>query len=337
MPPLIERNQSGQLQDIADIVANIVSEKTPATSMLRKESEPNQKKMDYQVETYPDASFDGVMDNADVDAFDSVPREEVTAVQQLYRRPWRVSRFADKTKIAGVPKGERGRQRTKALIILKFMVESRILCNADCSVDNGTDTPNRTRGAFKWLETGAQALFPVPAGYRPSSDVRYTGALSSLTEDAFRALMDEAYDMRRGESQLHGFVGTKLKKVFDYFTVRVDAGSANETYPVRTFNAQQESKKVIACVDMLEFSTGNVSLHLSSYLYRTPTTGAKTANSARSGLFLDMDMWSLAYMDAPALYDLENQGGGPRGYADCIMGSKCYNPLGQPVVDTATD
>ena len=84
MPPLIERNQSGQLQDIADIVANIVSEKTPATSMLRKESEPNQKKMDYQVETYPDASFDGVMDNADVDAFDSVPREEVTAVQQLY-------------------------------------------------------------------------------------------------------------------------------------------------------------------------------------------------------------------------------------------------------------
>ncbi|MDH3834856.1 MAG: DUF5309 domain-containing protein [Nitrosopumilus sp.] len=337
MPPLIERNQAGQRQDIADIVANIVSEKTPCTSTLRKESRPNQKKMDYQVETYPDASFDGVMDNADVSSFDSVPREEVTAIQQLFRRPWRVSRFADVTQVAGVPKGERGRQRTKALIILKFMVESRILCDADCTVDNGTDTPNRTRGAFHWMQTTAQSLFPVPASFRPAANVRYTGALGSLTEDAFRQRLDRAYDQRRGECNLMGFVGTELKKVFDYFTVRVDAGSSNETYPVRTFTASQDSKKVLACVDILEFSTGKVSLHLSSYLQRTPTTGGVTDFSTRSGLFLDMSMWSLAYQDAPALYDLENQGGGPRGYADCIMGLKSYNPLGQVVVSTDTD
>ena len=127
MAGLYEKDQVGQRQDIADIVANIESVNTPFVSMLKKEKKPNQKKMDYQTEAYPDVAFEGIMDGADVDAFESIPRGLLTAMQQKFRRPWKVSDFADETEVAGLPKGEKGRQKAAAAQVLKFMLENRFL------------------------------------------------------------------------------------------------------------------------------------------------------------------------------------------------------------------
>lgn len=333
MAGLYEINQVGQRQDIADIVANIESENTPFVSMLKKEKKPNQKKMDYQAEAYPDAPFDGVMDGADVSAYESVSRGLLTAMQQKFRRPWQVSDFADETEVAGLPKGEKGRQKAAAATILKFMLENRFLSAEECSVDNGVAVPNETRGAFKWLEDSAQAVYPVPAAFLTKAASRHTGALSTLDEAAFKLLMASAYADRKQVSSLDGFVGLNLKSLFDNWTVKAETGSAT-VYPVRTFNADLKDRAVINIVDFLKFSTGTVRLHLSSRLHLTSATGAASAYTPNSGLFLDMKMWSMAYMRAPGMRELPDLGGGPRGFADCIAGLKCLNPLGQVVVET---
>jgi hypothetical protein len=336
MPDAIERTQVGKRQEIADIVTNIIAEETPFTSTIRKEGKPNQQKMDYQTETYPQVSLVGVMDNEDVTSFDSVPRKELTARQQKFRRPWKVSDFASETTVAGLPKGEKGRQKAAAAVILKFAMEGRCLSGADARIDNGQDEAYETRGVLSWLDGTAHAVDPIPADFRTPASHRHTGTLAAFTETVFREMLSASYQERRSRNSLDGYVGIDLKNHIDNWTVYTADGPASET-PVRQFNQSAESKRILTVVDMLEFSAGRVRLHLSSYLALDEVTGAATAYTPRSGAFLDMRMWSMASMRRPGMYDLPNMGGGPRGYCDTIAGIKCYNPLGQLVAYISAD
>jgi hypothetical protein len=337
MAGIYEKDQVGKREDLADILSCVVAEETPFTSMLAKEGKPSNKIMNFQAKRYPDRAFAGVLDGADVAAYnDQAPRALLTAVCQKFVEPWMVSDFGDEAVIAGLPKGEKGEQKAAALINLKFAIEARLLSATECSVDNGSSVPNATRGAINWLLDTAQATYPVDSNFRTPAACRYTGALASLTEAAFQNLLAAAWTSRRGAGVLDGFVGITLKRVFDNWSSLTDAGSAFATFPVRTWNQNAESKALVKVIDILKFSEATVRLHPSAYIAKTVGTGADSAYTPRSGLFLDMAMWKLAWTRKPRLVDLEDKGGGPRGFADAILGLKCFNPLGQALVYAST-
>lgn len=336
MPGAMEVNQTGQRQDIADIVSNIRAEETPIMSMIPKRPRPLQKVTQFQMEAYPDAAITGIMDGEDVSSFDHTPRVLGEAVAQKFRRPWKVSDFADVTQVAGLPSGEKGRQKAVAAIVLKFMLEGRILSNADCSIDNGTDTPNETRGAVSWLSTSAQDVKPVNASFRPASDTQYTGTLGDFTETAFENILAACYKIRHAKLKLDLVLGVDLKKKFDNFTAR-DAEATATNVPVRTFNQNAKDKAMIKVVDVLEFSTAMVRLHLSTFIGLTEATGAASDYTHRSGIGFDLEQWRMGYMRAPGMKELEDQGGGPRGFADTIAVLECRNPLAQPLIWISSD
>jgi len=72
------------------------------------------------------------------------------------------------------------------------------------------------------------------------------------------------------------------------------------------------------------------------YLACEESTGAATNFTTRSGVGVDLSMWEICFIDNPAKYDLEDKGGGPRGYHDEVYILKCLNPLGQVSVLTDT-
>jgi hypothetical protein len=333
MAGIVEKDQIGKREDLSDVLSCIVAEEAPFTSMLSKEGKPANKIMNYQASRFPDRAFDGVLDGLDVESYnDQKPRALLTAVQQKFREPWSVSDFADEATVAGLPKGEVGEQKANALINLKFAIEGRLLSNEECSVDDGATVANETRGAIMWLSSDAQATYPVDSNFRTPAASRHAAALSGLTEAAFQALLASAWTKRRGAVTLDGFVGITLKRLFDNWSALADAGASFATFPVRTFNQNSDSKALVKCIDILKFSEATVRLHPSAYIGKTAGTGADSAYTPRSGLFLDLAMWSLAWMRKPGLYQLENKGGGPRGYADAIVGLKCKNPLGEVLV-----
>jgi hypothetical protein len=333
MAGIYEKNQIGKREDLSDVLSCIVAEETPFTSMLTKEGKPSNKIMNYQVSRFPDRAFDGVLDGDDVATYnDQKPRGLLTAVQQKFREAWFVSDFADEATVAGLPKGEVGEQKANALINLKFAIEGRLLSNEECSVDDGATVANETRGAVMWLSATAQTLYPVDSNFRTPAASRHAAALSGLTEAAFQALLASAWTKRRGAATLDGFVGITLKRLFDNWSSLTDAGAAFATFPVRTWSQSVESKSLVKVIDILKFSEATVRLHPSAYIGKASGTGADSAYTPNSGLFLDMGMWSLAWMRKPGLYELENKGGGPRGYADAIVGLKCKNPLGEVLV-----
>ena len=115
--------------------------------------------------------------------------------------------------------------------MLKLAMEARCLSALECSVDNGTDTPNATRGAFLWLANAEQSVYPVPASYRPAAACAYSSTLAALTETAFITMLEAAYKARNGKLDLDGFVGIELKGRMDNWTARDTEASAS-AYPL---------------------------------------------------------------------------------------------------------
>lgn len=328
MAGIYESGQVGQRQEISDEVFNAEADQTPFSSMVKKDPKPAQKLSTYQVEKYRRDGIDGVMDGADVSTYSHQGRVLLTAVAQKLRAPWFVSDFADVTDVAGLPQGEKGKQKAAAAIALKFAIEGRCLSEEECSTDDGGSTPNETRGAFKWIQNGEQATYPVNSSYRPSANSIYSSTLAALNETVFEGLLQSAFKERRGRLSIDQFTGIELKEKMGNWTARDPEASASN-YPVRTFNQDAKSRQIIKVVDVLEFSAGTVRIHLSTFLRLAHANSADAAGTHKSAIGLDMSMWALAFNRRPRMVELPDLGGGPRGFSDCIGTLKCFNPMGQ--------
>jgi hypothetical protein len=336
MPALTEAEQVGKREELADFVTNIEAQATPFTTMVPKGKKPNQTLIQFQMERFPDTDHEGVLDGEDVATFDSVGRKMAQALPQKQWWNPAVTDFAEESTVAGEGgKTEMARQKIKGLIILKRKLERRNLSNIDCAVEDGAAQPFETRGAIMWLSNAAQGVYPVDATFRTPTASRHTGTLAALTEDAFNALFQSAFAQRKGPASYKGLVGVALKRHISRYSTYTD-DSASQT-PSRTFNQDAKSKALINVIDKLVLDTGEVDLMLSSFLATAKDTGAATAYTSRSGIFIDPANWTMWYTRQPRVKDLEDRGGGPRAIIDAIAALGCRNPLGEVLVLSSAD
>jgi len=322
MPPLLERNQVGKKESLADLIANTESDATPFSSQCPKRSRPVNNIHDWQLKKYKVVGHTGVVDNVDATNFTHNTRARVHAVgQKCWDNP-AISDFASEATVAGERRGEMAAQIADSIVAVKTIIEKRGLSNEECQMDNGV-VPYETRGMFMWGSPPAQALYPVPDGYRPPSAQRFTDTLAAWTEENFLTTCRSAYKQRKGPHDLDGYVGIDMKAKFTEWTIYT-ADKANYTI-VRSFNAST-SLTVERTVDMLKLDTGNVRLHPSSYVMTDVTTGEDTDYTHRSGLFSDMRMLWMRFTRKPRVRKLEDKGGGPRAIVDAIFMYGCDNP-----------
>jgi hypothetical protein len=301
--------------------------------MLKVGPAPNQLLASWVGEVYPDAASTGVLDGTAATTPQSVPRYLLQGCGQHFRREWGVTTLAQLTNVVGAGRNEAGRQMMLAMVILKRMIEQQFLSADDAAAESGA-TPWTCRGVMEWLKNGAQTNYAVPAALRPAAAALYTGAFASLTQDAFRTLMIAASDARKGTVNLTGLVGQTLKSTIDDWT---------NVYPVASTSSQPRMQYTVAganvvknFVDRLQFSCGTADLAVSHYISRTTSTGAVGTYSGKNGVFLDMSMWDVAYMQKPANTNLAADGSGKKGYIDAVAILRCYNPLGQVKVDCSS-
>lgn len=333
MAALYERDQVGKRQALADIIANIESTKCPVSSMAKKHSKPVQKVIDYQAEVYPDRGFAGVVDGKDADTFDHVPRYPLKAIcQKVWENP-KVTDFAEETDVAGI-QSEMKNQKAKALILCKRKIEMSILADKDSQEDNGT-LANETRGLPKWVSATAQGHFPVPEQVRTPAAQLYSGTLANVTETTLLDMLAASFNQRKGPGAWVGILGSALKKKFSDFT-RYTPNVSGSTI-VRQFNTDLKSRVIYNVIDKLVTDFGEVELMLSAFLYRNPANGQATAKTTRSGLILDPDMHSIAYMRMPRIMDLQDEGGGPRSIVDTIFGLIKWTPIGDMKMEISAD
>lgn len=326
MPVAFEAQQVGKRQSLANVIANIEVDATPYTSMVAKRERPKQVLHNWQVKSYLVTGHRGVVDGKDATDFQSNPRKGMQCNgQKTWFKPG-VSDFADEAEVAGVAKGEMAEQIADAIVTVKRQIEKRSLSGEDTKDDDGVKQGNETRGAFSWISNTAQALYPVPDGFRTPAAQVYSSSLATFDEEDFLAMARSSFKQRKGPFKMHAFLGIDLKAAFTNFSKYTDT-VANKT-SVRDFRQDAKDKTLIHCVDKLVMDTGEVDLMPNAYLYTDADTGQDTAYTHSSGVVVDMEMCGLAYTRLPRVVKLPYAGGGQKAIVDAIFLNMMDNVLG---------
>lgn len=325
MPLLTEPNQVGKREDLSDLISVVDAKETPLSSMIPKGQKPANSIFDWQVDAYDKPSQSGVVDGSDVTTFKNkaANRVKLSGRVQWVREPWMVSKLAqDLSNVAGVD-SEKARAVAKCLTELKRSIEAVIGSDGESQEDNGNDKAYLTRGLGSWISNSAQSDLPVPAAFRTPSASINTTASASLTETHVQDVLESSFQQSGRRSGFKLVCGTKMKRVFTGFGQYVGDKASN--LAVRRMN-QSDPSMIQANVGVFEGDFGTI--ELIPDLWLAYSGGDATSGTNYRGYLLDMDMLELRFLERPGNVELEDKGGGPRGYADTIFGLVVKNPLG---------
>jgi hypothetical protein len=326
MPATPITTVKGQREDLSDAMVLIEPGDTPLFSMCKKASEPKNVLFQWPADNYATPQTGGVLANADVTSFDDehANRELLAGRVQKVRRSFQVDDLVENVAdLAGIGRKQAfNKAGAKALVELKTDIEAIMGSDNDSQVESGA-APYKTRGIGSWISSGAQAdtATAVPAAFRTPASSINTTVTTSLTESNVIDVLESMFKVRKAKKNYDLVCGTALKRAFTNF-IRIQTGSPNVMSTVRTFSSDVESKKIVNSIDIYEGDFGSLSLHVSTYL----ANGAAAAVSAARGYVCDMDLISIGFNRKPRMEELEDRGGGRRGFVDAIFGVAVANP-----------
>lgn len=321
MPGLIETDQVGKREDLSDLISVVDAKETPVSSLLPKGKALSNSLFEWQADAYDDPNTDGVLDGADVTTFSnkSENRAKLSGRVQKMRRSWMVSDLSENlSNVAGLA-SEKASAKAKCILELKRDIESVICSDNDSQEQDGTST-YKTRGLGKWIQNGAQTDLPVPAAFRTPTASINTTAMASLTETLVQDVLESVYNESGKKGSYIMPCGTKLKRAFSGLAQYVPDKASH--LAVRRVS-QAKPDMIVNTVSVYEGDFGTVTL-LPSLFLANGTADAPT----RRGYLMTPDQAEIRFLRQPGGMELENKGGGPRGYADTILALCVKNPLG---------
>lgn len=326
MAQLLEENMVGKVESFEEYISIVDNGRTPLTTSIPKGKKLTQALHNWQVEEYEDLDLEGTPDGVDVTDVEHSDGELLQMNWGYFRHAFGVSTLAEQAEVHGA-KGAYARQVRKGSVAFKRKIEKRIGSSLPArNVDNGT-RGREFAGMFDRLSTSAQSVHPVPADYRPSS--AYTGSLADFDEDELKALVQGAYKEAKGPVDLTAFLGIELKDKIDNMLVYKSTKSGKTV--AQTIDTRR-NKVIDDTVGQVVVAGGKVTLRETPFL-RYNLAGAEQAGTHLSGLFINLNMWCLNWNQAPTVYNLENRGGGKKGYIAAVCTLICKNPLGQRMAE----
>ena len=314
MPKASTYNTQGQREDLSDVLTILEPESTPFVSMANKATATGTF-FEVQVDDLSVVDFSGVGEGEDVTSFSNKAenRARIGNYIQKFRRTYAVSDIAELVDTAGVA-NEFAASEAKAVREIKRDLEAAVCSAQDRQADSGAGAPYKTRGMFKWLGVGGQPS-DVPAfAQNVANDTTGT-----QTEATFNSVLQELYEANgMPGGQLTLIAGPQLKKEISDFARQ--AGGAGFSFSV---TQPAESKKITLTVNLYEGDFGTAAIVPSVFLNRT--SGSSTIDGD-AGLLIDPEYVAIHTLKAESNSELENQGGGRRGFCDVIAGLACHMP-----------
>ena len=307
-------NTAGNREDLTSIISVLEPESTPFVSMMKKANATGTF-VEWQADKLSIPDFDGVNEGEDVSSFknQAEDRTRLGNYVQKFRDTFQVSDIQQLVDTAGVA-SEFANAESKAVRNVKRSIESAFCSAQDRQAEAGSGTPYKTRGLLKWLGSGGQPS-DVPASYQSVAN----DTTGTQTEATFNTVLQELYQANgMPGGQLTLIAGPSLKQEISNFSRQLAA--ANGTYVV---NQDAESRKITLTVNLYEGDFGNVAIVPSLFVNRT--SGSDTVD-ADAGLLVDPEYVGMHSLKAESATELEDQGGGRRGFVDVIAGLACYAP-----------
>jgi len=339
--PLLQPNQVGIREELADYIAIVDAKSTPFVSQAPKGKDLGNVTFSWQVDNYATPTPGGVVDGTDVtytagnpgSPVNPVPnRTRLTNYAQVFRNDLRIGFIANTQNVAGVGNGgEIANGISKRLVELKRKMESTFLAtNQTIQADNGTN-PYLTSSLGKWLTTtDSNGLGAPTTTFAPNSSAVTTTTSALFVEATAQNVLSGIYNATGTFRDYDVFLGATLKRAFTNLTSGVatlnDVTNSVSQTAVRTFNQELGNDTFKASVDIFEGDFGRLILHPDVWI--SSTNGSAFTTLPYKGYVVPMEMVEIRYSKMPEVTPLPNNGGGEGRLIQAIAGLVVKNPNG---------
>jgi len=330
MASLLEKDQVGKREDLADLIALVDAHDCPVVSSAKKGAKPGNTTMTWQADAYASAVSTGTVDGTDVSSYEDpgTSRALLQNYVQIHRRSIRVSPLSvEISNVAGL-KDELANGIAKKIVEIKRDMETSYLSANDAQADDGSDA-YLTKGLATWISTSGGSVFQVPTAFRtPTASIETTATTANITDATVQDVLASIYSETGSIKNFTMPLGRTLKRAFtDRLTGTrsvTDASNNIAATQIRTFSPQS-GKKVTLAVDFFEGDFGSVSLVPDNFM------PAQT-----DGYVLDMDGIEVRYGKLPEVKELPDSGGGPIRMIEAVAALIVHNPLAHGKFDLAS-
>ena len=326
MPSATTYNVVGDRENLTDFLTILEPEDCPKTSTFAKTTKVTNTYQTWQADTLAAVDFSGVLEGQDVPAFnnESANRGRFGNYIQQFRRPWMVSRLQEASDPAGIA-SEVAQSKIKAMREIKRSIEAAIGSTNDMQADNGV-VPWKTRGLGSWIQSGAQSTNAVPVSFRtPTGSVDAT-TMAATTETTFNDVFQSIFQVNGGRRNYTLFAGPTLKRTISKFQ-RQEGTTTAKSYMV-TQDANEN--KVTLNVTVYEGDFHTVTIVPDMFIALADGADVTTVTGAQKcgGYVIDPQLVGIGTMLGVQAEELEDQGGGRRGFVSAACLLVCKNPKG---------
>lgn len=320
-------NTVGNREDLTDWLTILEPEDCPKTSTFAKTQAPTNRLQEWQADTLAAVNFAGVLEGQDVAAFnnEAANRGRFGNYIQIFRQAWMVSDQEEATDVAGIG-SQVAESKTKAVREVKRFIEAAVGSDNDMQADTGT-VPYLTRGLGNWIRATAQTTNPVPTRFlTPSANIDTT-ATASLTEALFNGVFQSIFTQNGGRRSYNLYAGPTLVTAINTFQRVTGASGTTKTYQV-TQNAENHQIDLNVEIYKGSFHTVTIIPDMFNGLANGADVTTTTAQQLVRGYVIDPMLVGIGYMIGLHSKELENQGGGRRGFVSATLALVCKNPRG---------
>ena len=301
-------------EDLTDILSILAPEETPVLSggSRKKASNVN---FEWTLDKLDDPEAPGVVEGDDVAAFTDAfaARERTSNYVQKFRRDYRVSDLQEATDSVGPAK--LAEAEAKSIRELKRDIELR-LCSAEDKQVGSSSAAYKTAGLGAFIDdTPATGL--VPSGFETPGDSIY--ATTGFNEAEFNDLISSIYRQTGNVDSLTLIADTGLRRVISDFA-RVGGLLADS---VRSVNYDGGSSTIKLSVELYQSDHGIVSIINGNPACMPASSGTTTT---ATGYLVNPEYYGIHELIPMGSTRLPNQGGGERGFVDCVLGLGVYHP-----------
>jgi hypothetical protein len=318
MPAVLSANQVVH-EDLSDALILSDVKNTPFLSRVAKGEKLKSMLYSWTAENMDGRKTTPPAENADVTAYEGDAQSRLYNRGERFWRTPRVSVIADRVNDSAGDFGKYTHEIKKFIGDQKRDIEFCILSDQDSNDDNGT-VGARFLGLGRVINDGtlafADAQTAIPAGMRTPAAQIFTGAIATLDEAAFIALMKSRYDALGQQAEQLLFVGSALKAQISGYFGRYVPNKTNYTVIVRTQAEAIDSRKYAGYgIDVYEGDFGTFEIVLTPWIADQYRGYGMAMDGVRLRPLMYCDHTELPYM-----------GGGYSGLIDSILGYEFGDP-----------
>jgi Family of unknown function (DUF5309) len=124
-----------------------------------------------------------------------------------------------------------------------------------------------------------------------------------------------------GPKTYMGAFGTNLSAAVDNYTRLTGATDMSRV----RYTVNEDAKDHVITLQVRRFESTFGIINFVPDVFLNPVAGTISQNA---GLLIDPELCELAYMDKLHSQELQDQGGGPRGFTKAILQLRVFNPRG---------